>query len=314
MSRDAHTATGSGQALVARMARLVDAYWRAPVAPTRLAWARIVVGGFALIYLIARVGHLLSYATMARGNFAPVGVVDLVLDRPLLPLAVRIIVLATIACGVLFVLGWRHLIVGPVFAALLLFSLSYRNSFGMIFHTENLLVMHVLILGVTRSADAYSLDARRRGVTPSANGDYGWPLRLMAVVVAIAYVLAGVAKLKNGGLGWVWGDELKHYIAIDNARKLLLGDVYSPLAAPLMGYDVPFKLLAVLTVAFELGAPLALLGRRWAILWVAGAVAFHLGVLALMFIAFPYQMLGVAYAPLLLHKKSVAEQRALDKR
>jgi hypothetical protein len=40
----------------------------------------------------------------------------------------------------------------------------------------------------------------------------------------------------------------------------------------------------------------ALLGRRWRTAWVAAAWLFHVGVLALMAIAFPYQLTGVAFA------------------
>jgi hypothetical protein len=47
----------------------------------------------------------------------------------------------------------------------------------------------------------------------------------------------------------------------------------------------------------ELGAPVALLGRRIAAAWAALAWSFHLGVLALMAIAFPYPLLGVAFLP-----------------
>jgi len=121
----------------------------------------------------------------------------------------------------------------------------------------------------------------------------------MGWVVVVAYLLAGVAKLSGGGMwsmNWLWGDELRNYIAIDNARKMLLGDIYSPLAAPLLHWNGFFKLLALGTVVLEAGAPLALLHRRITATWVILVIAFHLGVLALMMIAFPYQMLGLAFA------------------
>jgi hypothetical protein len=48
----------------------------------------------------------------------------------------------------------------------------------------------------------------------------------------------------------------------------------------------------------ELGAPLALLDRRLRVLWAIAAWTFHLGVLALMGIGFPYPLTGVAFASL----------------
>jgi hypothetical protein len=57
--------------------------------------------------------------------------------------------------------------------------------------------------------------------------------------------------------------------------------------------------MAVAALAVELGAPLALVRPRWGYVWVAAAWGFHVGVLALMAIVFPYQLLGIAFAPLL---------------
>lgn len=280
------------------VARRIDAVWLAPAPARRLAMVRILVGTYALVYLLIRVGHLLSYAHFNKAGFRPVGVVGLVLDRPLVPWLVQLLAVATVAAAVPFVLGWRYRIVGPVFAALLLWTLSYRHSWGMVWHTENLLVVQALIVGIVpAAADAWSVDARRAGTDPAADhARYGWPLKLMCVVIVIAYMLAGYAKLRNAGTAWLWGDELRNHIAIDNARKLLLGDWYSPLAGPLLRYDWLFRVLALLTVVFELGAPVALLGRRFALVWVVMIWGFHAGVLALMMIAFPYQLTGVAFA------------------
>ena len=56
--------------------------------------------------------------------------------------------------------------------------------------------------------------------------------------------------------------------------------------------------LAALSVVVELGSPIALLGGKVTLLWAIGAWGFHMGVLLLMMIAFPYQMSGIAYASL----------------
>jgi hypothetical protein len=275
--------------------KALDHWWR-PLAPaTRIGFLRVLVGTFVLAYLAARIGHLIGYAGFDPGHFRPVGVVA-VLDRPLLPWVVRGLGIATLVMAVPFLLGWRFHVTGPVFAALLLWTITYRNSWGMIWHTENLMVIQVIILALAPSADAWSLDARRRGAPAEPDRRYGWPLRLMCAVVVIAYVIAGLAKLRNAGGGWMFGDELRNYVATDNLRKILLGDWYSPLAAPLLHVEWLFQFLAFATVALEVGAPVALLGRRWALGWVIAAMSFHWGVLALMMIGFPYQMCGVGFA------------------
>lgn len=282
------------RSLPGRVLAGIDGWWMAPAPAERLAFVRIVVGLYALIYLAARVPHWLSYAHFPHQQYQPVGLLAWLQPRPFVPVVVYSMVFVTVACGAPFVLGWRQRVFGPLFGFLLLWTLSYANSWGMVFHTENLVVMHVLVLGVTRSADAWSLDARRRGPAP-AGERYGWPLRLMCCIVVIAYVLAGVAKLRNAGMDWLWGDELRNHVALDNARKALLGDIYSPLATPLLQLGGLFRVLACITVVAELAAPVALIGPRVAGVWVAVVMGFHWGVLALMMITFPYQMLGVAF-------------------
>ena len=278
------------------LGRIIDGYWMAPAPAERLAFVRIAVGLYALVYLAGRIPHWLSYAHFNPHQYQPVGLLAWLQPAPFVPALVYAMVFATVACGVPFVLGWRQRVFGPVFGFLLLWTLSYANSWGMVFHTENLVVMHVLVLGITRSADVWSMDARRRA-PPAASERYGWPLKLMSYIVVLAYVLAGVAKMRNAGMDWLWGDELRNHIAMDNARKALLGDIYSPLATPLLQLGDMFRVLACVTVVAELAAPVALIGPRVAGVWVAVVMGFHWGVLALMMITFPYQMLGVAFLP-----------------
>jgi hypothetical protein len=206
----------------------------------------------------------------------------------------------TAIAAVPFVLGWRFRIVGPLFAALLLWTLSYRNSWGMIFHTENLLVLHVMVLAVAPAARAWSLDARRAGAgAPSPGREYGWPLMLMSAITVLAYLLAGIAKLRYGGDAWLAGDVLRDTIAVDSLRKIVLGSTHSPLAAPLLSQAWLFAVLAWFTLVVEIGAPLALIGRRVALVWIVAILGFHYGILALMAIGFPYPMSGIAFASML---------------
>jgi hypothetical protein len=276
--------------------RAIDRYWMAPAPAARLGAVRLFVGIYAVVYLFGRLPHSLSYASFSRSHFRPVGVVDLLIDKPLPGWLVAGLAIACAAMAIPFALGLAFRLTGPVFAALILWVLTYNNSWGMIFHTENLLVMHVIVLACAASADAWAVDSRRVAA-PADDARYGWPLRLMCWIVVIAYVIAGLAKLRNTGTSWIWGDDLRNYIAMDNARKLLLGDTASPIAAPLMELGSAFKLMALASVALELGAPIALLHRKLAALWAVAVWGFHASVLLLMWIFFPYQLLGFAYLP-----------------
>ncbi len=271
-------------------------WWFRPAPAERLAALRILVGGFAFLYLITRLPMLLGYADFPARDFVPLGVTRL-LGHPLGSGAHTAITIATVGLAVLFTLGVWYRVSAPLFAVALLWLLTYRNSWSMPFHTENLLALHAIVLAMAPAAAAWSWDARRRAAPPAAEA-YGWPLRLMAAITCLTYVLAGIAKLRVGGLGWAEGEFLRDQVAVDNLRKVLLGSDPSPLATPLLEHAWLFEAMAITTLALELGAPVAMIGGRVALGWAAMAWGFHVGIVALMAIVFPYPLAGVAYAPL----------------
>ncbi len=277
--------------------RALDAYWYAPAPANRLALLRIGIGGFALGYLLLRYFDFVSVTRFHDAEFQPVAPL-LWLAGPLPPLLLHGLLWLAFALGSAVTLGVRYRVTAPLFAALLLGLTSYRNSWGMLFHTENLLVLHVLLLAFTPAADALSWDARNTD-PPSDAGDYGWPARALCLITVACYVMAGIAKLKLAGVAWFEGDFLRAQIAYDNLRKVELGSDHSPLGAAIVRYRWPFGTLAFITMLVELGAPLALLGQRWASVWIVGAWGFHVAILLLMAIVFPYQLSLIAYAAFL---------------
>jgi hypothetical protein len=268
-------------------------WWFAPMPAERLAMLRILIGSYALVYLIARMPELAAIAQLPAAQFAPVGIVR-VTAQPLAPTIVLAIAIATAACLVAFVAGFRYRVAAPLAAAGLLWTLSYRSSWGMVFHTEDLLVLHVIALAIAPAADAWAVERS----TPSPAG-YGWAVRLLAALTVTTYVLAGIAKLRLAGVAWLDGDTLRDQIAIDNLRKALFGDPIAPLATPLLEHPASFVAIALATLAIELGAPVALAGGRIALAWAIAAWAFHAGVVLVMNVWFPYALFGLAFAPLL---------------
>jgi hypothetical protein len=273
--------------------RRFDGWFAQPVPRTRLALLRIVVGGYALIYLLARMLDLLAPLRYPQSAFAPLGIVS-VLTVPLSPVPVLLTYATSVITGVLFVLGIGYRVAAPVFALSLLWVLSYRHSWGMIFHTDNLLAIHVVLLCFAPAADTYRLGVPLSRAAQSSTTS-GWVLRASCLVTVAAYVVAGVAKLQLSGFTWAAGDALREQIAYDALRKIELGSVHSPLGPWLLPHSWLFAPLSVFSLGAELLAPLALLGRRWAAAWCLAAWAFHLGVLATMAIAFPYPLSGVAF-------------------
>jgi Vitamin K-dependent gamma-carboxylase len=273
-----------------------------PAPAARLAVLRVLVGAYATAWAAVRLPAHLGHADQLAARWHPVGALA-PLGSPPADVAIVLLAVAAPVLGLLFVAGWRYGAVGPLFAAAMLVLATLDNSWGQVFHTENLVVLHLLILAAAPAADVLAVGRRRPARANSADprahsdGRYGWPVRLAAVVVVLAYVLAGIAKLRIGGVDWLDGDTLRHLVANDNLRKALLGDSYSPIGTRLVGQAWLFPPLAVVTLLVELGAVVALWGGRWRTAWVAAAWVFHVGVLALMAIVFPYQLAGIAFAP-----------------
>lgn len=284
----------------------VMAWCLAPAPAERLGCLRILIGLFALIYVAVRAGNLLSVVRFMPAQFEPVGLAVL-LSAPLPAWLVQLSVALTLAAGLCFTLGLLFEVTGVLFGLLLLWVTTYRSSWGMVFHTENLLTLHVLLLALAPAADALSLDARRRSAAaPAIGASYGWAIRTLSLVTVIAYVLAGVAKLKLAGGPWLGGELLRTQIAYDNLRKIELGTSVSPLGPWLVRHQAVFAPLAVLTMLVELGAPLSLVHRRIAWVWVLAAWGFHVGVLLLMSIGFVYQLTGIAYLPFFPIERALA--------
>jgi hypothetical protein len=260
---------------------------------------RLALGAYALVYLLVRAPSLLSVVHFAAAGFAPVGPVR-VCSSPLDAWAVYTSLTVAVLSGTGFVAGAAYRVSGPLFALSFLWVTSYRSSWGMVFHTENLTALHLALLAVAPAADTLSVDAQRRArgasrAAPLTSGRYGWAVRAVCAVTVTTYVLAGVAKLRLAGGHWLDGDLLRAQVAYDNLRKIELGSAHSPLGVWLVLYAWPFRTLSWASLLLELGAPLALLHERLARAWVYGVFGFHVGVLALMAIGFPYQLSFVAY-------------------
>lgn len=277
------------------MIERLERWWHAPAPARRLAMLRILTGGYMVAYLLVRFAHIISVSGMSANQWKPVGPVVL-LDAPLPSAVVVGTTVLAVLLGVAFTAGWRFRLTGPAFAFVFLWVTSYRNSWSMVFHTENLMVLHVIVLAASPAADAISLDARGREPDDTPQARYGWAIRLLCAVTVTTYFIAGWSKLANAGWGWVTSDTLRMYVAYDNLRKVELGAGYSALGTALAQHGWIFPPLAALSLGVELLAPVALLhprvGRAWAVL----AWSFHVGVLVLMAIMFHYQVTTLAYA------------------
>jgi hypothetical protein len=187
----------------------------------------------------------------------------------------------------------------PLFALLLLALSTYRSSWGQVLWLENVMVVQVLIVGFSRSADALAWRPGRR--RPSAGKDageaYGVPVRLAAVVTVATYLLSVLAKFRLGGTAWMFSDSLRNHVAGSVARAELLDAPAPPLGRWLVAYEWVFPPMAVLAVLVELASPIALVKGRLRDIWVASAWIMHVSIALLMYVVFPYPLFLVAFAP-----------------
>lgn len=298
------------------MTDALSRFWFKPAPAARLGVLRVAAGGFGLWYVATRLEVLAQVARKDASLFAPVGLFR-VLSGPLNPALFDWIAWLTVLSGVLFVLGFAHRKVGPVFALLLLATLCYRNSWSMVYHSDGALVMHVLILGFARSADAFSIDSllrRRDGAAPAGEDEsYGWPIKLICAVTVAGYLLSGVAKVAGPeGLRWAMGSALREQIATDTIRKEILEGGGMPLAYALYDSLWLFTLMGVGTLVLELAAPLATMNRRGGRVWAVCTWSMHWGIFLIMGIRFRYQMSFLIFLPFFDCEKLLAVRRLVS--
>lgn len=286
--------------------RVADAARRhlAPAAPPTVpAVLRIAVGGYHLWHVGRRRRLYRGVHRTAKESFAPVGPAR-VLRRPLPPVVADALLDASLVTGALVTAGVGHRVTGPLHSALQTWNFSCRNSWSMVFHHENGLVLHTMVLAAAPAADALSVDALRRDGTllpQRRSWMYGATPTMMNAATALTYLLAGIAKLAGpDGKGWASGESLRGHIAVDALRKEMLGERANPLVQVLGPRTGLFTVMAAGSLLLELGAPLVVLDRRAARLFAAGAFSMHWGIKVIMRITFPYNLSGVLYLPMLL--------------
>jgi predicted DCC family thiol-disulfide oxidoreductase YuxK len=272
----------------------------AALTPERMGLLRIATGLFSLWYLLIRFEMIVKMAGGNADMYEPTGLAKL-LSNPMPQDTFSVLLGVCIGLGVTYTLGWKFKYTGPAFALLFFFVMCYRNSWSMIYHNYNGLVLQVLVLGLTRAADAFSLDARRNVGITARHWRYGWPVFAICLATTLTYLLSGLAKVM-GELTWEWvsGFTLRSQVAVDALRKTVLGGgEATQMFQWLYDHTWVFLVMGIVTLVVELGAPLALLHRRMAYAWVLLTLSMHWGIWFIMDISFPYQLTGVMFLPFL---------------
>lgn len=283
-----------------RILQTIENHWFSPVVPERLAILRIATGCFSLWYLIARFDMLQRLGRSEASLYEPVGLAKL-LSTPMSPDLFNMLLWLTIGLNIAYIIGWKFRWTGPAFAVTLLFFMCYRNSWSMIYHNYNALIIHVFIIGFVAAADAISIDAwvskgSHWRAKMGANWRYGWAIKLISAGTIATYVLSGLAKI-FGDLAWAWvsGSAMRSQVAVDALRKEMLGGTANPLFEWLYPHTEIFLVMGIGTMILELAAPLALFHKKIGVIWALLACSMHWGIYFIMGIDFPYHMSGFVF-------------------
>jgi len=268
---------------LSRFTQAWNRFWFAPGFAVDVATPRILLCGFLLFRSrgldVSHVGtpffdelwRPISFFSLLAGAVPSAELLDQLTNVWRLALAFGCIGLLTRPSMVLvFLLG--------------LYVIGWGQNFGKVMHSHHVALLCTGILAFARCGDAWSVDAllrRRRGgdLPPETSSEYTWPVRAAWLVMTLMFFAAGVAKLRHAGLEWIFSDSFSRLLVLKHYEKQAdLGSWGLRIAQ--IGWLC--QTLAFVSVAIELGAPLALVSRRLRMLIVPSLLGMQIGIAALM--------------------------------
>ena len=151
------------------------------------------------------------------------------------------------------------------------YHLGVPQIFGKVDHNHHYLWI-AAVLAFAPCGDALAW-GRRRQRTPGAAIRYGFPLRVIWLLIGLAYFFPGYWKVRIVGLDWA---------SASNMASLMWNEWtarggYEPIV-DITRHPTLLSAGGLLTMAFEIGFVFLVLWRRTRWMAVVGGVAFHVGV------------------------------------
>lgn len=268
------------------LAKAFDGFWFRPADPRNLAVCRMLFFGWLFLWYL---GADFSFITGFPAAFWTPQPLLAVLGLDRVPpesvvLTTRLIFLSGLLLTCVGLMTRSSILVAAVSGTYLL---ALTHSFHKTNHSDAALVLAMFVLAFSHCGRAWSLDAwlrskRARDANDRAgltmHGEYRWPVQMVRLLVAITFFLAGAAKLRFGGMDWMFRDGLSNLLLRQHFAWQPPLDAGVWLASQLW----ICRLLSVGTVVLELAAPLALISRGARALIIPGLLGMQVGILMLM--------------------------------
>jgi predicted DCC family thiol-disulfide oxidoreductase YuxK len=263
----------------------IQRWWFTPQHPATLGALRLIVFGWLFLWYLPK--DFAVQGAFPNALWHPVWLFD-VLGVPLAPVAM--LAVASVVWKAALVLAALGVFTRASIAVSLIggaFLLGTTHSFFKVNHGDAVLLFIMLILVVSRCGDAWSVDSLVRAARHAGRGlptaihphsEYRWPIRMVWVLFAVVFFLAGVSKLINGRLAWMFSDSMMNIVLeVQNTRPQIV-DI-RPYAEHITWF---FPLAAIGTVIVELAAPLVLISKWARAILVPALFGMQFGIFLLM--------------------------------
>ena len=244
-----------------------NAFWFAPAAPWRLGLCRAgFFGSFYILFLFRT--DLRWYALFPPGFHQPRSFFAwLALPTPSWDVLGWLVTAFEISV-ILATLGLLTRLATTAACVVGLYVLGLQFNYGYLHWAHAIVPIVMGILALSPCGAAWSADAliRRliKGEVAEAGGQYRWPVQLVRLVFVTVFLAAGLSKLRQAGLDWIFSDTLRNYF-LENQyvfRSEGAGGWSHVVADWLIARPGLCRLLAATAVGLELSAPATLFSRH----------------------------------------------------
>jgi len=193
--------------------------------PNSLATIRIITCTILLIMIILGIEDISSAALLPTEMRTPMGIMQFFYAIPgwesfiSSPTSLQAFEWLTALILFLGIIGWQTRIVIPLGAVCYLVLSGILHHYTRFYHQNLIPIYLIATLSLTPCGDGFSVDRfwkiYRGRTVPAADKSspiYGWSRYACWTVIALSYFVAGLSKLRNGGLFWWEPINMRYHI------------------------------------------------------------------------------------------------------